>query len=806
MADLVKLKIDDVEVLAPKGTLVVDAAKRAGNDIPVFCYHPKLSPVGMCRMCLVEIGRVQRDRATGEVIVDENGRPKVTFGPKLETGCTVPVEEGMVVRTVSDKVKAGRKDVLEFLLTSHPLDCPVCDKGGECPLQNLTMRHGPGQSRFIYGEKMHLEKHVPLGADGEALIYLDRERCIQCARCIRFADEVAGDPVIGFYQRGRKLEIVTYSEPGFDSKFSGNTSDICPVGALTTSDFRFGARPWELINSASICPHCPVGCNLHLNTRRSGVSGRFVIKRVMPRQNEQVNEIWICDKGRFGHHFAASPDRLTTPLIRKGGKLAEASWDEAFDVIVNKIQASGSVSALAGGRLSNEDLFELWKLVDNRGGRVWLYSRMGGGDLTQKVGVGAGTNFGAMGANTTIVVVASDLEEEAPIWWLRVKQAAQRGVNLVVANARPTKLDRYAKKVMRYAYGDEANALNDLAEIAAKAENLVILYGGDGLGLAASTALAQACANLLISTKHVGRPNNGLIAVWQRANDQGAWDMGATPGEAAESDVRFVSAADPAGDGVNLPGAGFTVVTELFLTETAKTADVVLPAQAFTEREGTYTSGERRVQRFYPAAPPVGQTRPDWQIYSQIGERLGYGRANPSAAAVFAEIAKTARGYEGLSYQKLAQVEKQWPDVGGADLYYGGTAYENAAGLGAQVPTAADRGEVFTVNHISDAGKPATDGLVAVPTTLLYDRGTTFVRSHLMLPRTAKPCVELSSADAARLGIADGETVVLSMEGRETKVTARVDSIAPEGVALVPQSLGGPALLEASAASVKKGE
>ncbi|MBI3244207.1 MAG: NADH-quinone oxidoreductase subunit NuoG [Chloroflexi bacterium] len=687
MPDLVKLKIDEVELEVPKGTLVVDAAKRVNNDIPVFCYHPKLQPVGMCRMCLVEVGRPQRDRATGQLVLDENGQPKIAYGAKLETACTLPVEPGMHVRTANDKVSAARKDVVEFILTSHPLDCPICDKGGECPLQNLTMRHGPGASRFLFGEKMHLDKHVPLGTEENALIYLDRERCIQCARCTRFSDEVADDHVIGFYERGRKLEIVTFSEPGFDSKFSGNTTDICPVGALTTADFRFQARPWELINSASICTHCPVGCNLHLNTRRSGLSGKFEIKRVMPRQNEQVNEIWICDKGRFGHHFTASPDRLTTPLIKKNGKLEEASWDEALDLIISKLKTAGSsVAGLAGGRLSNEDLFSFNKLITGLGGQTQLYSRMGGGDLVQKVGLGAGSNFGAMGAGATIVVVASDLEEEAPVWWLRVKQAAQRGANLIVVNARSTKLDRYAKQKITYAYGGEADAVNGLAETAAKAENLVIMVGGEGMDFTASTALAQTCANLLVNTRHVGKPNNGLVVVWGHANDQGAWDMGVKPnGEGLpESKVLFIAAADPVGDGQTSPGASFKVVTELFLTATAKEADVVLPAQAFTEREGTFTNGERRVQRFYPAVPALGQSCADWQIFTRLGEKMGQGKAKAGAAAIMLEISKAVTQYSGLTYQSLARVEKQFPDVGGADLYYGGTAFENTAGLGVQ--------------------------------------------------------------------------------------------------------------------------
>ena len=222
----------------------------------------------MCRMCLVDIGRPAVDRATGQVQNNEDGTPKIQFGPKLDTACTTPVSEGMVVRTNSEKVIDGRRDILEFLLTSHPLDCPICDKGGECPLQNLTLAHGPGKSRFLLDDKIHLAKHYPLGE----LIFLDRERCIQCARCVRFQSDIAGDPVIGFSQRGRALEIVTFSEPGFDSYFSGNTTDICPVGALTTADFRFGARPWELKPVASICTQCPVGCNLTLNVRREAIS------------------------------------------------------------------------------------------------------------------------------------------------------------------------------------------------------------------------------------------------------------------------------------------------------------------------------------------------------------------------------------------------------------------------------------------------------------------------------------------------------------------------------------------------------
>ena len=277
----------------------------------------------------------------------EDGTPKIVFGPKLDTSCTTPVSEGMVVWGATDKVMEARKEVLEFLLTSHPLDCPICDKGGECPLQNLTMQFGPTDSRFDLDEKKHLGKHVPLGE----LIWLDRERCIQCGRCVRFQEQIVDDPVIGFSDRGRSMEIVSYSEPGFDSIFSGNTTDICPVGALTTADFRFGARPWEMKAKASICTQCPVGCNITYNIRREAKSGgKMVIKRVMPRQNEEVNEIWICDKGRFTYHYAESPERLTTPMIRREGELVKAGWDEAVEYAAQKVKAAGSsLAVIASG-------------------------------------------------------------------------------------------------------------------------------------------------------------------------------------------------------------------------------------------------------------------------------------------------------------------------------------------------------------------------------------------------------------------------------------------------------------------------
>src|SRR5215211_7489597 len=738
MAKQVTLTIDGVQVAVPEGTGIPEAAKVIGIDIPVFCHHPKLEPVGMCRMCLVEIGRPMRDRATGQIVM-ENGAPKIQFLPKLETACTNKVEEGMVVLSQSDKARAGQRGTVEFLLTSHPLDCPICDKGGECPLQNLTMAHGPGKSRFLFDEKLRLGKRVPLGD----LIVLDQERCIQCARCIRFQDEIVGDSVLGFDDRSRSMRIMTFSDPGFDSVFSGNTTDICPVGALTTRDFRFEARPWELESSASICTQCPVGCNITLNTRREAkAGGDFVVKRVMPRQNEEVNEIWICDKGRFAHHYTDSKKRLTKPLTRKDKKLARTSWDAATKLAADHfLTAKKDFVILASGRLANEDLFNLKSLADLAGGQAYLYSHMGGGELTTLVGVGDGTNFGTMGPGTTIVVVVSDLYQEAPIWYLRVKQAADRGATLIVLNPRETKLDRYASYVVRYAYGDEVKSVQDLGKKSkigdafTKAENAVILFGSDGLGISGSANVASACAALLQDTGHVGKANNGLIGVWERANDQGAWEIGFEVAEdlakALKGKTVYIVGADPVSDDPKLAKvleeAAFVAVQDVMETATTEIADVVLPAQAFTEREGTLTSGERRVQKFYAAVPVTGEAKPDFAITSQIARQMGVILEGTFLTALFDILADSVKSFEGLNYAKLAEVRPQWPIVGRGDMYYGGTTYENKHGMGAQLSAAVTRGETVSLPKV-DASReaalqrPKENELLAVPINRLFDR------------------------------------------------------------------------------------
>lgn len=574
----IHLTIDGVPVTVPAGTNVVDAAREAGIAIPVFCYHPRMQAVGMCRMCLVAIGTPKMDRATNQPVLDDAGKPVIAMMPKLMTGCTTPVSEGMVVKTDTEEVKFAQRGVLEFLLTSHPLDCPVCDKGGECPLQNLTMEWGPGNSRFDYSDKVHFEKPMPLGD----LILLDRERCILCGRCVRYQDEIADDPVLGFESRGRNWHIISKSDPPFDSKFSGNTTDICPVGALTTADFRFRARAWELQSTPSICTHCPVGCNLSLDMRHNQ------IMRVMPRENAAVNDIWICDKGRFAQRFVESKERLTTPLIRRGDRLEPASWEEALHTIAEKFTAihtsagGEALAGLAGERLANEDLYAFQRLFREVLGSNNLDHRIGApgephdDDVGAELGVGSGTNLMQLGQGTTVLVIGADPEEEAPVYMLRLRGIASRGGNLIVANAWPTKLDRSATQRLRYRPGSEQQVVRALlsavleeigkeprvanmpglaelqsalktTRIAAaadaaglredeirqvarsfiQAENGIIVYGADAL--AAGPAFTQDLGNLAVLAGKVGTANNGLIALLPWGNSRGALDMGVRP-------------------------------------------------------------------------------------------------------------------------------------------------------------------------------------------------------------------------------------------------------------------------------------
>lgn len=816
MANTVKIIINDKEYEVPAGSNLVDMAKwYADDDIPVFCYHPKMAPVGMCRMCLVEMGSIEKSRETGEVVLDENGQPKVRWMPKLQTACTQKVSDGMVIRTQTEQVTQARENVVEFLLTSHPLDCPICDKGGECPLQNLTMAHGSGNSRMNFEDKQHLDKHVPLGD----LIYLDEERCIQCARCIRFQDEIAGDDVLAFHERGRRLQIITNSNPGFDTYFSGNTTDICPVGALTTADFRFGARPWELTEVPSIDPFDAAGSNISLSTRLDrDFGGRAIIKRVMPRQNEYVNEIWISDKARFGHHFTRSEARLVSPMIRlSSGTLSPVNWGEALQAAASKLNdAGGDIAVIAGSGLSNEDLWELRTLASNLGATrfgAWPPTHAGA-DLLAQVGVGKGTNLGSLGKGDAVLVIASDLEEEVPMWRLRIKLAHDRGAYVVVANPRRTRMDDFASATLRYDYGQAAQTLQnlkaehgDIAKGLAEAANLVVITGAEGLTLDGSRALMQAAANFLIDSGHMGKANNGLLSTLPGPNGMGLHYLGYTPETtrdiaAKPPKVLIIAQAELLADDPTvqdwLSKVGSVIYLGLFPDAVMdRHASVALPIQSFAERDGTYTNGERRVQRFYTAQGPMGDALPAWQIASRLNEHLGKGRAKLSAAAVMLDISKNIAAFNGITFKEISKVEKQFPDVGGNDLYYGGTAYQNKGGLGVQIATTADNGEAVSAGAVKlpEALKAKAGSIKVVPTTRLYNRESIFKPSTLVHPRILMPYAEINAADAEKMGIQNGDVVEIKVENvTSLRVKAHVNGGAPEGSIVLPRHLSDEAV------------
>ncbi len=895
----VTLTIDGATVTVPAGTNIVDAARKGDVAIPVFCYHPKMKPVGMCRMCLVEVYTPKIDPATRQVVMGEDGKPVLALMMnKLQTACTTPVSDGMVVKTVTDKVKFAQRGVLEFLLTSHPLDCPVCDKGGECPLQNLTMEWGPGKSRFDYTDKVHFQKPIPLGD----LIYLDRERCILCSRCVRFQDEIADDPVLGFDNRGRAWEIISKSDPPFNSKFSGNTTDICPVGALTSADFRFKSRVWELRSVPSVCTHCPVGCNLSLDMRYDN------LMRVMPRENDYVNEIWACDKGRFGMRYFSDQERLTTPLIRRGDQLVPATWEEAVQLVAEKLAAIRSAAGpqalggLAGPKLANEDLYVFQRLLRDLLGTNNLDYRSGTAsepafldDLPRALGVGSGTDLSKLGKGTAVLVIGADPEEEAPMYLLRLRGIATRGGDLTVVNPVPTKLERSATRGLRVRPGAaaalvlaliralaEENLLKDdfvarlrgqneliaslrgssvaqLAEAAgvaeeavrttarafAAAENGIIVYGRQALQDGAP--LIQGLMALALLSGKTGRANSGLIALLKGGNGRGALDMGvrpdAAPGGAALPQAGlgaremwaaarggslrglYLAGVNPAADPAVAEALGaleFLVVQDLFLTETAKLADVVLPAAALAEREGTTTNAERRVQRFRQARPAPNNLPTDWEIFQQVARALlasglsapaatgrksarARGDSATAATAVLAppagwdyvvssdiadEISRHVPGYAKSSYTSLELTRKSWGRQSNEAFYYDGTSYENTEGLGVQIPAAAEDARSTFALSVPQAGAPAAnDGFAFTLLTpaRLYNGGE-WTRGSKLQARLIPAHVVLSLADAERLGVGLAETVRVSSANGALDLPVQIDKSLAPGVVLIPET------------------
>ena len=684
----VHITVDGRAVEARAGQFLIAAAEEAGVFIPRFCYHPRLKPVGMCRMCLVEVSGPR--------------------GFSLQPACYLAVSDGMEVVTTSDKVKKAQDGVLELLLVNHPLDCPVCDKGGECPLQDQTLAYGPGESRFVE-EKRHWAKPISLSE----LVLLDRERCIQCGRCVRFAAEVAGEAQIDFLGRGDRVEVNVAEGHAFGSYFSGNTVQICPVGALTATPYRFTARPWDLDQVESTCTTCALGCRVAVQSSANRVT------RLLGIDSDPVNQSWLCDKGRFAYEAVNSEDRLTEPLVRRqpGGELEPATWAEALGAVADGLRralaAGGApqVGFVGGARLANEDAYAWAKLAKGVVGTDNTDAQLGDGlPASLVLGLPRATVDDAVAARC-VVTLCGDLREELPVLYLRLRGAlADDTTSVVEITPQPGALSADAAATLVYRPGELADVCRALGSGAADApagvsaeawqaaRGALGAAGPDGSGVVLvlgrpsvaehETVVADAALALAAAW-----PQARVLPALRRGNVLGALDMGLAPGvlpgrvtreagaawfasawgKAPEADGLGTAAmlgalaegamstvvllgADVLGDFPDqalaeraLEAAGFVVAVDTFLSPSSARADVVLPATTAHERAGTTTNVEGRVTRLGQKLVAPGQCWPDWMIAAELAARLGGDLGATSVADLWDEIERLAPAHAGIT-------------------------------------------------------------------------------------------------------------------------------------------------------------
>jgi len=695
--EFVHLTIDDIPVAVPAGTLVWAAAQQAGIEIPIYCYHPKMPPLGACRMCFVEIEKL----------------PKPP-----QTACTTPVSEGMIVHTKTERVLKARRGTLEFLLINHPLDCPICDKGGECDLQDFTLRHGPGGTRFDQ-PKRHYLKPIPVSDR----VMLDRERCILCQRCTRFSSEISMDNGLVMISRGYKMEVGTAPDHAFDSIFSGNTVEMCPVGALTATAYRFKSRPWELKRIPSVCNNCSVGCNIRIDVRVDK------IMRNMSRANDAIDDGWLCDRGRWGFEFVNSPQRLRTPMIRRNGQLVAVTWEQAFYTIalrlgeIIKKHGASAVGGIGSTRTTNEEAYLFQKLlrqvigtphVDHHHGHF----RAPRDSITGKPWMMT-NSIAEIEQASHIVLIAADPYQRQPILDLRIKKAMKGGAKISIVNANQTELDHFAvqkitlpqqgagaaakvllstvvrqeelkspdealsAKILQEdalihdheeSLGTEVTAqLRGLAHEIAEARGAIILYDEMATLEPGCEDLATDLQALAVVTGNIDRPGAGVGPLFEDANSLGARDMGllpdALPGYKPAEEVGmtyaemlsspqikalYVMGANPARHVEKLPGTlELLIVQDIMLTETAQQADVILPAVTFAEKDGSMTNIDHHVQAIRQALRPLPGTKADWEIIIEIARHMGIRWSYASPKAILLEIAEENPFYTGLDWEEL---------------------------------------------------------------------------------------------------------------------------------------------------------
>jgi len=619
---MIHLTIDGQSLTVPKGTTVYHAAQQLAIDVPIFCYHDRMPPFGACRVCLVEVEKMG----------------------KLQTSCTLEATEGMNVNTQSQMAIEGRQGILELLLINHPLDCPICDRGGECPLQDQTLKFGPGKSQF-FEEKRHFKKPLPLGP----VLMLDRERCITCARCTRFGDLIAGDHALEFIERGYKTEVGTPDGGPAASKFIGNTIMICPVGALTSEVYRFRARPWDNDSTNSTCTLCPVGCSLTLDSRDGE------IMRTRSCTNREVNDVWLCDKGWFGYEFAEHPDRLKKPLIRRSGILEPCNWEEALSLVAAKIKEAkpkGKLAGLGGNPLTVEENYLFQKLMREGAGVNHVDHRVGP-DIPllsldeEGLAPGMEITIGECEELSFAILCGIDLTEEFPVIWLRLKQAINRGAVVIFLGHFAPEIAPHLTETILHAPGDELDILAQnmprLQELASSGKKGALFVGRqyltnphrkailsklaplrqarvslnilEGRGNSTGARLAGMRPDLGPFGERLSTPGLNTIQILESAARDG-WDFlyvaGANPAACIASELWLAARAK----------LNFLVVQDLFLTTTAQQADLVLPSLCFIEKEGSFLNIEGRVQKLLPGKEIPNSSYSDASIFTRIARKL----------------------------------------------------------------------------------------------------------------------------------------------------------------------------------------
>ena len=712
------LTVDDREVRVPKGTGLIETALAAGIEIPVFCYEPRLGPaVGACRMCLVEVEGI----------------------PRLQAGCTLTAQDGMAVKTAQASAKAaeGQSATLEFLLVNHPLDCPVCDKGGECPLQDLTFRWGPGSTRMVF-PKRTFEKPIPVSP----LIALDRERCILCYRCTRFSENVAEDGQLVAVNRGAQTIIATFEDEPYRGAFSGNVTEICPVGALTSTQYRFLGRPWEIQNTPTVCGLCPVGCNISATTREGK------IKRIQSRNHPEVDEGWLCDKGRFAYSHLHARDRIRDPLrrVRRRG-FEEISWDDALDEAERLLREAGTqiVTALSGSE-TLEQAYGLGKLL-RRG--LNAHAAVLPEQTSDALDAFRLPLSAIRDAEVAVVVGDDPVVERAPLVDLWLRAARRRGAELVTIG--PAGTVQRPPGTAADVCGELASEASELGRRLRDAERAVVIWsgaGGDG-----GAHLARLARELGFTDK----PGSGAFHLPATPNGRGvavAWAAAADGDEANPEPIRLLivsgdeAAADPHVRAL-AEQAESVIATTMFQSLAVGWADLVLPGTSYLERDGTYVNLEGRLQRLRRAVIPPPPDELAW--VARLAERFGV-PLSPYPAVVFEELAAVV--YGGIGFGEVGERAALPPRGEPADV----PPFERPPATNAAVP-----------------------GLMLLTYRPLFSGAAVERVAELQFQRPA-PEAELSAVDAERLGVTTGDEVILRSNGTSRSLRARVNRRLVSGV------------------------